>query len=189
MSGFFNDDDDMKIAPDDLSKLFSRENPVADDNIDMLMRQRANKNTQRARELGARYVKELIDCVWTKAPGDVEPKVFETQLKLLFSYTVHRIIEDYSPNHIVADTALAAFYDELDDADENLSQMINDSAAFSMYVYLHRSGSDNAERIGEVFADLCDAGAGSECAIIGESAYNRFFGSCAQNMLDAGFVE
>lgn len=189
MSGFFANDDDMKIAPEDLSKLFTRENPVADDNIDMLMRQRANKNTQRARELGAKYVKELIDCVWTKAPEDVESKIFETQLKLLFAYTVHRIIEDYSPNHIVADTALAAFYDALDDAEGELSKTINDSAAFSMYVYLHRSGNDSAVKIGETFADLCDAGAGSECAIIGESAYNRFFGGCAQNMLDAGFVE
>lgn len=189
MSGFFGNDEDMKIAPEDLSKLFSRENPVADDNIDMLMRQRANKNTQRARQLGARYVKELIDCVWTKAPEDIDSAVFESQLKLLFAYTVHRIIEDYSPNHIVADTALAAFYDALDDADEPLSRMINDSAAFSMYVYLHRTGDDSGSRIGEVFADLCDAQAGSECAVIGESAYNRFFGGCAQIMLDADFVE
>lgn len=189
MGGFFSNDDDMKIAPDDLSKLFARENPVADDNIDMLMRQRANKNTQRARALGAEYVKELIDCVWTQPPQGVEPKVFETQLKLLFAYTVHRIIEDYSPNHIVADIALSAFYDDLDDADEELSKTINDTAAFSMYVYLHRTGEDNGARIGEIFADLCDAGSEPECAVIGESAYNRFFGSCAQSMLDAGFVE
>ena len=189
MNGFFANDDDMKIAPEDLSKLFSRENPVADDNIDMLMRQRANKNTQRARELGVRYVKELIDCVWTNAPEDVDGKVFELQMKMLFAYVVHRIIEDYSPNHIVANKALGAFYDALEDADEELARKINDNAAFSLYVYLHRSGNESPAKIGEVFADLCDAGEGSECAVIGESAYTRFFGCCAQSMLDAGFVE
>lgn len=43
-------DDDVKIAPEDLSKLFDRGNPVADDNIDLFLRQRSNGNTARAPE-------------------------------------------------------------------------------------------------------------------------------------------
>lgn len=189
MIGDYCDDDDVKIAPQDLSKLFAKENPVADDNIDLLMCQRANGNTARARAMGKRFVEDLIDCVWTKAPEDVESGVFELQTKMLFAYAVHRVIADYSPNHIVANAALGSFYENLEDADEQLSQQINDNAAFSLYVLLHRSGNETPKTIGETFAKLCEAGECSDCSILGESAYSRFLGGCAQIMLNAGFIE
>lgn len=182
-------DDDIKIAPEDLSKLFERGNPVADDNIDLFLRQRANGNTRRARQLGARYVSDLIDCVWTRPPEDVEPVRFELQVKLLFAYVVHRIIEDYSPNHIVANAALSSFYEHLEEAEPEVFEEINDSAAFSLYLYLHRSGEERAQEIGRTFAGLCDAGADSDCGAIGESAYARFLGGCAQRMLAAGYLD
>ncbi|PWM22914.1 MAG: hypothetical protein DBX44_06500 [Oscillospiraceae bacterium] len=182
-------DDDIKIAPEDLSKLFDRGNPVADDNIDLFLRQRANGNTERARRLGAQYVEDLKASVWTRAPEDVDPAVFERQLKLLFAYVVHRIIEDYSPNHIVANAALVSFYENLERADPVIFEEINDSAAFSLYLYLHRSGTETAAEIGKTFAGLCEAGNGSDCFAIGESAYARFIGGCAQRMLAAGYLE
>ncbi len=181
-------DDDIKIAPEDLSKLFERGNPVADDNIDLFLRQRSNGNTARARTLGEQYVSDLIDCVWTRAPEDVAPVCFELQLKLLFAYVVHRIVEDYSPNHIVANAALGSFYEHLEEADPKIFEEINDNAAFSLYLYLHRSGEEKASEIGKTFAGLCDAGADSDCEAIGESAYARFLGGCAQRMLSAGYL-
>lgn len=187
MIGNYNDDD-VKIAPEDLSKLFTSENPIADDNIDLFMHQRANGNTARAHELGMHYVEDLIDCVWTRPPEDVKSEDFELQLKLLFSYAVHRIIEDHSPNHIIANAALASFYEHLEDADLHLYEEINDNAAFSLYIYLHRSGDECAESVGKTFSKLCNAGEDSDCVIIGESAYARFFGACSQRMLNAGFV-
>ena len=182
-------DDDVKIAPEDLSKLFDRGNPVADDNIDLFLRQRSNGNTARARKLGAQYVSDLIDSVWTRAPEDVDPADFELQLKLLFAYVVHRIIEDYSPNHIVANAALGSFYEHLEEADPAVYEEINDSAAFSLYLYLHRSGKETAAEIGKTFAGLCKAGEDSDCNMIGECGYARFLGGCAQRMLSAGYLE
>ena len=134
MANFYANDDDIKIAPEDLSKLFTRENPQADDNIALLMRQRANGNTARAKLLGKQYTADLIDCVWTKAPQDVDSEMFDLQVKLLFAYVVHRIITDYSPNAIIENSVLSSFFENLEDADPKLSKDINDNAAFSLYV-------------------------------------------------------
>ena len=188
MLGHYNDDD-VKIAPDDLSKLFASENPVADDNIDLFLQQRANGNTARARKLGMQYVEDLIDCVWTRPPEDVKSETFDLQLKLLFAYAVHRIVEDHSPNQIVANATLGSFYEHLEDADQHLYEEINNNAAFSLYMYLHRAGDENAQSVGKTFSELCSAGDYSDCVIIGESAYGRFFGACAQRMLNVGFAE
>lgn len=183
------DDDGTRIAPEDLSKLFDKGNPVADDNIDLFLRQRAIGNTTKAKRLGRRYVEDLMDCVWTRPPAPVSPDEFEQQLKLLFTYAVHRIIEDFSPNHIVANTALSSFYEGLEEADPDLFGELNDSAAFSLYLYLHRSGEECAESIGKTFAKLCGESEGSDCAIIGEAAYGRFVGACAQRMVGAEYAQ
>ena len=189
MAAFYNNDEDIKIAPEDLSKLFTNENPKADDNIDLLMRQRANGNAAKAKALGKQYVEDLLDCVWTVAPEDVDSNVFELQMKLLFAYVVHRIVSDYSPNQIISNSVLSSFYEHLEDADHKLSGEINDNAAFSLYILLHRTGTENSEKIGKIFADTCDAQPGSDCAIIGESAYARFLSACTQRMLNIEFVE
>jgi len=188
MANFYNNDEDIKIAPEDLSKLFKNENPKADDNIDLLMKQRSNGNAVRAKLLGKQYVEDLLDCVWTKAPDDIDEETFELQTKLLFAYVVHRIISDYSPNHIVANSALSSFYENLEDADPKFSEQINDNVAFSLYVLLHRSGEENPERVGGVFAEICKAGEGSDCSVIGESAYTRFLSACTQRLLNVEFV-
>lgn len=188
MRGRF-DDEDVKIAPEDLSKLFEKENPVADDNIDLFIRQRGNGNTERARALGGRFVEDLLDCVWTKPPETVEPALFELEMRLLFAYAIHRIIEDYSPNSIVAHTALSSVYERLEDADPGLFSAINDNPAFSLYLYLHRSGEENTQNVGLLFAELCGKAGDTDCAAIGEGAYARFLSACAQKMLSAGYVD
>ena len=188
MPDMFNDSD-IKIAPEDLSQLDYRENPAADDNIALFLRQRTLGNTNRARKLGEKYVADLLDCVWTKAPAGLSQEVFEKQLKLLYSYTVHRAIEDYSPNHIVADTALSRFYERLEEADVALFNEINESPAFSMYLFLHRSKEETAQTIGKTFASLCSKKELPDCEIIGESAYSRFMGACLQRILTAGYIE
>ena len=184
----FNDDD-MRIAPEDLSQLNVKENLAADDNIDLFMRQRAIGNTNRARKLGEKYVADLVDCVWTKTPEGLSQEIFEKQLKILYAYSVHRAIETYSPNHIVADAALGSFYERLEEADPVLFNEINESPAFSMYLFLHRSMDECAKTVGNTFASLCETKGFSDCEIIGESAYSRFMGACLQRILTAGYAE
>ncbi|MEG2175094.1 MAG: hypothetical protein RR135_06390 [Oscillospiraceae bacterium] len=188
MSGRF-EDDDIKIAPDDLSQLFKVENPVADDNIDLFIRQRGLGNTEKARALGMRFVEELLDCVWTKPPEGVDATTFDLQLKLLFAYAVHRIVEDYSPNSIVAQGTLSSFYEQLEADDRELYRAVNNCPAFSLYLYLHRSGEECAETVGKVFAKLCGMPDNADCAMLGEGGYARFYSACAQQMLTAGYTQ
>lgn len=180
-------DEDIKIAPQDLSKIFERENPDADDNIDLYLRQRQLGNTMRARCLGQAFVGDLQSCVWTAAPQGIDPEVFATQLRILFVYVVHRIIEDYSDNRIVASTAIGSFYEKLESEEPEFFEALCTGTAFSMYLYSHRSHNETAENIGTVFSSLCNAAGNEDCAVLGESAYARFVGTCAQRMLSAGY--
>ncbi len=188
MTNNFNDDD-IKIAPDNISKLFKGENPVADDNIDMFFLQRKLGNTQKARRFGVEMVKELLDCVWTTSPDMVEPKEFELQLKILFAYTVHRIVEDYSPNPIVANACVSSFYECLESEEPELFQKITQSPAFSLYLYLHRSKEENAKSVGLTFSKLCSSSMDEQTRSIGETAYCRFMGFIANKLASVGFEE
>ena len=188
MANNFNDDD-IKIAPDNISKLFKSENPVADDNIDMFFSQRKLGNTQKARQFGVEMVKDLLDCVWTSSPDMVDPREFELQLKILFAYAVHRIVEDYSPNPIVANACVSSFYECLENEEPELFQKITQSPAFSLYLYLHRSGEENAESVGKTFAGLCSSSLDEQTKSIGETAYCRFMGSIANKLATVGFAE
>ena len=187
MIGSFYNDDDIKIAPNDLSKLFEKENPEADDNIELYLKQRSLGNTAKARALGKEFVSDMLDCVWTKAPEKIDPALFDTQIKILFAYAVHRIIEDYSDNYIVANTAIGSFHEQLEQEDPELFEALCDQTGFSMYLYAHRSGHENAESIGEIFASLCGAKDNEICVLLGESAYARFTGACAQRMVNVGY--
>ena len=188
MANGFNDDD-VKIVPDKISQLFKKENPVADDNIDMFLTQRKLGNTQKARQFGIEMVKALLDCVWTSSPEMVDPNEFDLQLKILFSYAVHRILEDYSPNPIVANAAVSSFYEHLEEEEGELFQKITQSPAFSLYLYLHRSGEENAESVGKTFAGLCSTTLDEQCRSIGETAYCRFMGFIANELANVGFEE
>ena len=180
-------DEDIKIAPQNLSDLGKKENPDTDHNIDLYLRQRSLGNTDRAKALGRAFVGDLIDCVWTKAPEEIDPAVFDTQLKILFVYAVHRTVDGYSENHILANTAIGSFYELLEQEEPAFFTALCKSTAFTMYLYAHRSCQENAESVGGIFASLCGAEGNEDCAAIGESAYARFTGACVQRMAEAGY--
>ena len=180
-------DEDIKIAPQHLSDLLKQENPAADDNIDLYLRQRALGNTARAKTLGRSLVKDLVDCVWTKAPEGVDPALFDLQLKILFVYVAHRTLENCSENHVLANTAIGSFYETLEQEEPAFFNAMTTSAAFTMYLYARRSNRESAETIGSVFAAMCDAKDREDCAMIGESAYARFTGACVQRVAEAGY--
>ncbi len=174
-------DDGTKIAPEDLSQLMDKENPIADDNIDLFLRQRALGNTNRAPGIGKLFVEDLLDCVWTRPPPAWTPTSSSGSSNCCSPTRCTAPSRTNSPNHIVANTALSSFYEHLEDADRSIFSEINESAAFSFYLYLHRAGEESATSIGKTFAKLCGAAEDSDCAFIGESAYARFFSAPAPN--------
>ncbi len=184
---FFGGDEDIKIAPQDLSELKKREAPDTQDNIELYLKQRDLGNTARARRLGRAFAEDLKSCVWTKAPESVDPSVFDTQLKILFVYAIHRTVDSYSENRILANSVIASFYELLENEDPGFFTALCQSTAFTMYLYAHRSRQENAESVGSIFASMCGKAGDEDLAAIGESAYARFTGACVQRMAEAGY--
>lgn len=181
-------DEDIKIAPRDISELLKVQAAVSDDNIDLFIRQRSLGNIERAKRLGRLYVEDLLDCVWTKPPTVLSHDVFELQLELLFCYAVHRVMEDHSPNTLLSNTALSSFYEGLEDAAPELFEEISSNAAFTVYIYLHRGNEESTEAIGKAFAKLCGAAEDEDCAALGEGAYLRYLSGCVQRIIEVGYI-
>ena len=180
-------DEDIKIAPAGFSKLSKKQSVQTDDSIDLFIRQRSLGNVERAKNLGKHYVEDLLDCLWTKPPVMVDSDSFELQLKLLFCYAVHRAVEDYSPNTVLAHSTIASFYETLEDAAPELFDAIANNPAFTMYLYLHRGKEESTQTVGKSFAKLCDVPEDEDCAALGEGAYLRYLSGCVQRMLDVGY--
>lgn len=69
-----------------------------------------------------------------------------SQRKVLFSYLVGRVIEDMAPNSIVAQSAMSAYYDELQRVSGETYGLVSDSAALSLYILAGRSSPDDIAR-------------------------------------------
>lgn len=180
-------DEDIKIAPDDITRLFEKKAALSDDGIDLFIRQKSLGNIERARKAGTALAADLLDCVRAAAPDGAEPCLFERQMKLLFAYTVNRVIEDQSPNSVLAHVALSTFYETLEEAEPALFASISGDAAFSLYLYLHRTGKENPRSAGETFAALCEGRKSAALIQAGEKAYTEFLEGCEARLREAGY--
>ncbi|MEG1972347.1 MAG: hypothetical protein RR315_04235, partial [Oscillospiraceae bacterium] len=61
------------------------------------------------------------------------------------------------------------------------------SPAFSLYLYLHRNRTENAATVGKTFAELCCDSFNDEVCNIGETAYCRYIGTCANKLASIGY--
>lgn len=180
-------DEDIKIAPDDITKLFEEERQTPDDGIDLFIRQKSLGNIERARKAGTALAADLLDCVRGRPPEGIGGELFELQTKLLFAYAVNRAIEDRSPNSILSHVALSNFYEVLEEAEPALFESISGGAAFSLYLYLHRTGKENPRAVGETFAKLCEAQGNPVVIRAGEQAFPAFLSACEERIRKAGY--
>ena len=127
------DDSDIKIAPDDPSEVFDTSEGAAA----AFAREKANGNMEKARALGVQFAAELTaderGIVWFGI-GAFDSAETLSQRKVLFSYLVGRVIEDMAPNSIVAQSAMSAYYDELQRVSGETYGLVSDSAALSLYI-------------------------------------------------------
>jgi hypothetical protein len=179
-------DDDVKIVPEDISTLFAPQKP-ADANVDALLRERGLGNTGRAYDLGAQLAHAVLEERFKKAPPQVAENDFSLQMRLLFSYAVQRVLQDESPNGILANTALSGFHETVERASPEFHRALNESAALSLYFYLYHAGRRDAHAIAKQFADLCGVPGDAACEREGASAYDRFAAFCADAIRAAGY--
>ena len=148
------DDSDIKIMPDRASKVFDSAEGAAT----AFLRETHNGNMKKAKELGSQLAVEL--CGGQKGATlfgvgllDNEQTIF--QRKVLFAYLAVKVTEDLAPNSLVAQSAIAAFYDT---AEKNVPEIYGhlvDPAVFSQYALASRSNTDHDLAIGRIFARLC----------------------------------
>lgn len=167
------EDADMKIA--DNSQLSPGQSDGGEAAAHEFIRQRGNGNVAKAKFLGATLAEGLAQ--FNVPSGD---KALADQKKVLYSFVVNKVIEERSPNSILAQAALSSFYQTVQEDDPEASQIISDSVAFSLYILADR-GRRNREQDtpGEVFADLCGMRGREETIYIGQSLFNQFYQDCA----------
>lgn len=150
------DDNDMKIFG----------NPKIENEADVLIRvveimkkQRANGNMDRAKALGEVVAHQVYsfegidDSVKQRIDEYKDNESIYEQIRMLVTFTaeaeIHVLLEKYS----VSTMTVNAFYDELIKLDEDLYDNITN--AFTFYYLVLRKGGDIATGMGKQFAKLC----------------------------------
>ncbi|MEM1484087.1 hypothetical protein V6615_04300 [Oscillospiraceae bacterium PP1C4] len=150
------DDSDMKIVPDRPSEIFDTSEGAAN----AFVREKSNGNMDKARVLGTQLAIELTAeskggaTLFGVGAFDNEHTV--KQRKVMFAYVVKKVIEDMAPNSIVAQSALSAFYETIQQTSPEIYELATDTAAFSLYNLSARTSPEDPCAIGNVFALLCD---------------------------------
>ncbi len=181
------DDSDMKIAPDRPSELFDLSEGAAS----AFVREKSNGNMEKARLLGQSLAQEL-----GKERGGLPyfgVGIFDddrslSQRRLLYTYIVSRVIEDTAPNSIVAQSALSAFYDQIQRETPEYYAAVTDSAALSLYILAGRSEPDDYNALGRTFAQLCGREEDPVFCHYGRELALYFAVKCTQAVLRAQMI-
>lgn len=148
------DDSDMKIA----GQVPKDGHDALEGEVDAFVREKTNGNIERAQKAGKLFAQALTsadqDSTVYFGIGEMDDAVTLRQRRILFSYIVNRVIAELAPNSIVAQAALSSFYEQTRKASEEIYQQINDSLAFSLYIFSYRSAGD-MKAAARVFAQLC----------------------------------
>lgn len=146
------DDSDIKIMPDKPSAIFDSAEGAAN----AFLRETHNGNMEKAKVLGGQLAAELsVNRDGANLFGADSDKNMTFQRKVLYCYLVTRVVEDLSPNSMVAQSALAAFQDALQKDEPDIYDYIMNPTVFSQYILAARNVVEDTAAIGRVYAHLC----------------------------------
>jgi hypothetical protein len=181
------DDSDMKIVPDRPSELFDSSEGAAN----AFVREKNNGNMEKAHQLGIRFAQELTNessGIPFFGTGKFDNEETLRQRKVLFAYIVHQVIDDIAPNSIVAQSALSAFHETIQESMPEIYKTITDTLTFSLYILSSRSAPDDPRAIGKVFAQLCQRADDPIFVDYGKELAEYFIMHCTQVVLDAQLI-
>lgn len=153
------DDNDIKIFGG--SKI-ENEADVLIRIVEIMKKQRANGNMERAKELGIKIARQIYspENIGSSVAEKIEyfksnEEIYE-QIKMLVTFAaeaqIHLLLEKYS----VSTMAVNSLYDELIKLDDDLYDNITN--AFTFYYLELRKGGDVPTLLGKRFAKLCGDG-------------------------------
>jgi len=169
-------DEDIKIAGTRPGGTLDAADLAAQD----FLVQKKNGNIDRARSLGETFA----GCLWGLAQSlimDNELELTQQEIHhrlLLCSYGVNRVITQYAPNSIVAQTALSRFYTEVEEKSNVLHRHVSDTAAFSLYILGERTGNGSDSDVGKIYAKFIGRENDAESIRQGGEVYRTFFRTC-----------
>jgi len=176
------EDADMKIAPDSFSAVPGND-AGAEDEAEDYLRQKSAGNISRARDLGERYAAMLTREVsenFDPWPAELAQELHAHHRLLLLTYVVNRTLAEFSPNSILAQTALNVFYSELDEKAPHLDRYIRDMASYSLYVLCERSHNSHDDEIGKIYARLCADKDNTQLMDEGNRYYRKYYAACKE---------
>lgn len=171
------DDADMKIA----SGSFSKPPPedTTEEEVRLYLEHKRLGNVEKARRLGSLYAEALLRHANELFPEDADPadtpdNRAHHQL-LLHSYVINKVIAEYSPNSILAQTTLNCFYEELEAASEKIAAHVKDMAGLSLYILYERTEEKKEDEFGRIYARLCVGEDEEDVAAEGNELYRRTY--------------
>lgn len=179
------DDQDIKIFG---AKKIENEADVLIRIVEIMKKQRANGNLDRANELGKTvahriYAVEEIDERISKYKDN--ENIYE-QIRMLVTFAaeaeIHILLEKYS----VSTMTVNALYDELIKLDEDLYDNITN--AFTFYYLVLRKGEDVENGMGRQFAKLCGSKDNEELSSLGTDIFVSIRNMLAEEIGKSGFV-
>jgi hypothetical protein len=180
-------DEDIKIADGRFGAIRSEDTSerAARDYLE----QKSAGNIDRARELGRQFARAVLEDAGILA-DELKQKPMQVQhhIYLLYTYVTNRVVADYSPSPILAQTCLNQYYKAVEDASEDLYRHVNDMAAFSLYILCERSRNRTDDEIGLIFAEL--SGMRDNVAMIeyGNSLFRAFYSACREQIKAVPFA-
>ena len=186
------DDSDMKIAGD-LSSIGSRHasGSEVDRAAQEFIRQKENGNIEKGKALGATFAQELLgSCtrVLQTIPSS-EGELVRTQCKILYTFAVNKVIEEMSPNSVVAHATMSNYYQQIKEQDASLYRLVNDSTAFSLYILCSRSmKTGDRSTYGEVFAKMCEEEQNPIYAKMGDDLFEFYYNMCADRLIAIDYI-
>lgn len=187
-NGAFNADeyDDIKIADEKFGKTgYSDTSEMAAKDF---LREKEIGNIEKAHSLGKNLAKNLLRLAQELIMDDTS-MITQQEIHhrlLLCSYIANHVIAGASPNSIVAQTALARFYSEIEERSNVLHRHVSDTAAFSLYILNERSRNDITE-IGKIYAKFVGKENNIDKINDGNQIYSRFYKEYTDIVSSAGF--
>ncbi|MBR3588803.1 MAG: hypothetical protein IKL16_04495 [Clostridia bacterium] len=183
------DDKDMKIFG---SPKIENEADVLIRIVEIMKKQRANGNMDRAKALGETIARKsyALEGFESELLGRIDEykdnEDISDQIRMLVNFTVeaeiHVLLEKYS----VSTMTVNAFYDELIKLDEDLYDNITN--AFTYYYLVLRKGGDVASGMGKQFAKLCSDKENEKLQILGKDIFNAICENLKLEIEKAEFV-
>lgn len=130
--------------------------------------------TESAKALGHNLAEIFLKSIDSVFVDDAIDSQMLIQRRLLLSFTVNAILDDYCVNDTVSGIAVKSFLDTLANKSPAIYDTCSDTGAFSFYYLAYRRRTDVERRIGQTFAMLCSHDGDPIYQELGEALYCWF---------------